>query len=452
MANPEHLANIMEGLDAWNDWRNQNPHIEVDLNGVDLSEAELNEASLFGVGLREADLSGASLCVADLSEASLIDANLSDANLSGANLIKADLSGAKLIGAKLRAADLSEANLSKANLREAKLILANLIEANLTEAGLRDADLGGANLSRVDLSGADLNSATLQHAMLDGAKATGIKLWETQRAGWSIKGIICERAYWDKEGKEPTEYAPGEFERLYSDQACIELFYPGGTTSFELNTLPALLHHLASLHPETNIRLKSIEETGGGAKIRISVGDADKEKADSINADAVQVVQAQLALRDDELNRERIEKKYLEKLLFGGLIPAMLTAGAPQNVFNAPVSRVVISNDESKVDFHQTVNDNSALLALLEKIMDRRGELGLSTAKAAELEHEYQSTKAELGKKSPDNRVVSRGIEFFKKVAAETATKAAGKFEEKVVSGDWQNWIHQLSQFLHHLK
>jgi Ser-tRNA(Ala) deacylase AlaX len=303
-----------------------------------------------------------------------------------------------------------------------------------------------------NLSGADVRSAALQGASLNSAIVSGIKLWETQRADWSIKGIICDRAYWDKDGKTPTFYAPGEFERLHSDQTCIELFYLGGVSTFELNTLPALLHHLASLHPGASIRLKSVEETGGGAKISISVGDADTETTEKIKADAMQVYQAQLALREDELNREKIEKKYLEKLLFGGLIPAMLSAGAPQNVFNAPVTGVAIASGESKVDFHQTVNDNSAILALLERIMDRRGDIGLSTEETAELEHEFQSTKAELDKETPDKRIVSKSLEFFKKIAVETAKKAAGKFEDKVVSGDWQAWLHQLNQLIHHWK
>jgi Ser-tRNA(Ala) deacylase AlaX len=309
-----------------------------------------------------------------------------------------------------------------------------------------------ARLTAADLSRVDLRSANLQNANLDDSRITDVMLWEVQRAGWSIKGIKCERVYWDYDAKQATAYSEGEFERQNSHQTCIELFYQGGVSTFELNTLPALLHHLASLHANTNIRLKSIEETGGGAKILISVGNATPETTERIKADAMQVYQAQLALREDELNREKIEKKYLEKLLIGQLIPAMLAAGSPQNVFNATVTGMVIASGESKVDFHQTVNDNSAILALLEKIMDRRADLGLSTEMTAELEHEFQSTKAELDKETPDKRIVSKGIEFFKKVVTETATKAAGKFEDKVVSGDWQAWLHQLSQLLHHWK
>ena len=196
-----------------------------------------------------------------------------------------------------------------------------------SSAKLYKTNFAGADLIGANLDNSDLRCAQLLQANLDGANLTGIKLWETQRAGWSIKAITCERAYWDKDGKEPTDYAPGEFEELYSDQTCIEFFYKGGVSTFELNTLPALLHHLASLHTGSNIRLKSVEETGGGARISISVGDADPETTERIKADAMQVYQAQLALRDKDTERLQLERDYIEKLFMEKLIPAMLSAG-----------------------------------------------------------------------------------------------------------------------------
>jgi uncharacterized protein YjbI with pentapeptide repeats len=105
MADPEHLAKLKEGVEAWNKWRKDNPEIKPDLTEVDLAEANLRKANLRRADLGYASLTGAVLERADLTEA----------NLFGANLRKANLFGANLRGANLRRADLAEANLEAAN-------------------------------------------------------------------------------------------------------------------------------------------------------------------------------------------------------------------------------------------------------------------------------------------------------------------------------------------------
>jgi len=89
---------------------------------------------------------------------------------------------------------------------------------------------GGKKEPRVrpGLSEADLSRANLIDACLDGANLTGAKLWETQRGGWSIKNVICQVAFWDRDGKEPTKYEEGEFERIFAEKPRIILRYAGG--------------------------------------------------------------------------------------------------------------------------------------------------------------------------------------------------------------------------------
>ena len=97
MANPEHLAKLNEGVQAWNDWRKQQPEVTPDLNAADLSGKDLSYADL-----RAANLEHAKLCRADLYQA-----NLSGADLWHVNFTDAHLSEAKLRETNLRAADLS---------------------------------------------------------------------------------------------------------------------------------------------------------------------------------------------------------------------------------------------------------------------------------------------------------------------------------------------------------
>jgi uncharacterized protein YjbI with pentapeptide repeats len=506
MANRVQFSKLSEGVQRWNAWRQQNPEADINLKGavlrsIDLRNANLNDADLSGAKLTEAklgnaDLGGANLFDADLTQADMPNVNLAGALLGSARMWSvrlngADLRFADLAHASLRWADLSGANLSEANLEYADLVDTTMVETNLLQAQLSYANLSGstmtgvsmveadlsgatlrgtkmcrailskADLSRADLYGADLTaaqlseidfrSATLQNTKLDGATANDVQLWETQRADWSIRGIVCEGAFWDEGGEKPTEYAVGEFERLHSDQSRIELFYKGGISTFEVNTLPALLHHLASLHRDTNIRLRSIEETGGGVRISINIGDAEFEAAEKIKADAMQIVQAQLALRDNEILRLQIQKEYLENFVSEKLVKAMLTAETTQRiVFKGPVYQPVLTAGDAEI--HQTINDNSALLALLKNMMDHRADLELSLADSAELDSELHSATAELQKKIPDKTILSKSIGFIQKLATEAVTKAAGKFEDKIGSGDWQAWLHQLNQFIHHWK
>ncbi len=75
MANPEHLAKLKEGVEAWNKWRKDNPKIKRDLTEIDLRKADLGYASLTGAGLERANLT---------------EANLEGANFTGAGNLEVE--------------------------------------------------------------------------------------------------------------------------------------------------------------------------------------------------------------------------------------------------------------------------------------------------------------------------------------------------------------------------
>ena len=137
---------------------------------------------LNGTGGSKADLNGA-----DLSKANLSRADLSGADLRRANLSRADLSGANLRWADLSKADLSGANLSRANLRGADLSEVDLSEADLRGAYLREADLSRADLSRADLSGID-------KARLSIVPEGELDVWKICRDGVLVKLRIPREA------------------------------------------------------------------------------------------------------------------------------------------------------------------------------------------------------------------------------------------------------------------
>ena len=208
MANEEHIQWLLEGVEAWNAWREIDdftPDLSnADLSDTDLSDANLSYANLSGADLSDTDLSDANLSYANLSSADLSDADLSDADLSGADLSSANLSGtdlpdADLSGANLSDADLSGANLSDADLSSASLSSANLSGARLPGADLSSADLSSANLSGarlpgVDLSSANLSSANLPGAHLPGADLSGANLSDANLSGADLSNATLDTA------------------------------------------------------------------------------------------------------------------------------------------------------------------------------------------------------------------------------------------------------------------
>ena len=161
MANQEQLTLLEQGAYDWDEWRTENPDVNIDLSGADLSNADLSDVNLSG-----ADLSDVNLSSADLNHANLSEANLSSADLNHANLSEVDFSGA----------DLTMADLSSTDLRDANLRDANLSDTKLNKATISGADLTGANLNSADLSGADLNFANFRDADLSGANLSGTNL------------------------------------------------------------------------------------------------------------------------------------------------------------------------------------------------------------------------------------------------------------------------------------
>jgi len=146
------------------------------LMSANLRRANLEGADLTNANLIIADLPSANLAGADLAHATLVGANLAYANLEGADLPSANLAGAVLWAANLEGAYLGDAGLRGADLSLAKLDGAYLEDAGLKNAVLEFAKLKGANLMRAKLEGADLRRANLEGAYLEDAGLRGADL------------------------------------------------------------------------------------------------------------------------------------------------------------------------------------------------------------------------------------------------------------------------------------
>jgi TIR domain/Pentapeptide repeats (8 copies) len=169
MANPEHLAKLKEGAEAWTQWRRENPSIRPHLTDAYLEGQSLSWINLAGSNLSGANLHNANLCNANLDEARIVGANLGRANLTLASLNDSDLSGSDLRWADIGGALLCGTNLTNACLSQAKLHSAYLMDANLSGADLREADLSSACLGSTNFGETLLKDAV----GLDSCRHTG---------------------------------------------------------------------------------------------------------------------------------------------------------------------------------------------------------------------------------------------------------------------------------------
>jgi putative acetyltransferase len=113
------LLRLKWGSVPWNRWRQENPDLDIVLDG-----AVLNGMILSGVNFSRVSLRGASLHAANL-----MNADLRSADLTNANLVEADLIGARLDGAVMTGANLHEADLLGADPVNARCSLDDLIGA-----------------------------------------------------------------------------------------------------------------------------------------------------------------------------------------------------------------------------------------------------------------------------------------------------------------------------------
>jgi hypothetical protein len=146
MADDKHIEILMDGVETWKKWRDENPEIRPNLTKADLRCALLDRA--------------------DLHRADLTEADLTHAFLHEANLCEADLTGAKLIGT----------NFCRAQLCDAHLIGADLHRANFDRADLTGANLSGANLERTILVRTKVSKATFTRCRVYGASAWDLDL------------------------------------------------------------------------------------------------------------------------------------------------------------------------------------------------------------------------------------------------------------------------------------
>jgi uncharacterized protein YjbI with pentapeptide repeats len=157
MADPKQLEILKSGVENWNRFRNENPHLIIDLSKADLITTDLSDAYLSRLNLTGANFSRLNLTGANFSRAELFDVDFSEADLSGVNFSETELydvnfSRANLFIANLVGAIFSRANLIGANFNGAILFSTIFLHSSLSEASFLSAKLRNTIFTETDLS------------------------------------------------------------------------------------------------------------------------------------------------------------------------------------------------------------------------------------------------------------------------------------------------------------
>jgi len=187
LANPDHLAKLKEGVEAWNNWRRENPGLRPDLRRLDFA-GELRGTKLWGGpwdAVERVDL-GASPGWYKGEKREAIDfsnTDLGHSDLTGARLEKVDFRKARLWGTNLSETDLWGANIRKARLRSANISGARLSHVVYKRNELCDLCLGvrGAETTH--------GNAVLRRDILDQDVIDTLR-WQWRKPRWNLKRAL----------------------------------------------------------------------------------------------------------------------------------------------------------------------------------------------------------------------------------------------------------------------
>ncbi|HOX36896.1 MAG TPA: pentapeptide repeat-containing protein [Candidatus Brocadiia bacterium] len=280
LANLEHLAILHEGVEAWNNWRQESQEVP------DLSHANLKGAQLEQVNFNNANLIRANLRRANLRRARFNRAQLERANLSWANLLESTM---------------IQAGLEGANLSWACLVLANLSGSNIRMGILRGAGARLCNFTGADLTGADLRESSLEHCVMHACTLNSARLWRTDTYNWNVIAVTCNSAYWDEEAQEPVRYAQGQFEQSHRYWPEVRVRIPQRSSFFHL-TIAEFLCRKNRPESAAQLQFSRLENKGDSVEIIFNLtGDSNGPDADEIRQRVDTVVK--LAGEDTQLTR-----------------------------------------------------------------------------------------------------------------------------------------------------
>jgi len=208
MANEEHLKILEKGVEAWNEWRKDNPHTVPDFTEAKLSGMMLAKINLGGANVNKCDLGDANLYQAYFGGADLNDTDLSRSYLSEADFGHAELKRANLSNAILNYTQFSHTEVARTNFAGSHIFQTHFVAVDLSLAiGLETVKHQGPSTIGIDTI--QLSKGKIPDVFLRGAGVSDELIAFIRAMGGAIQFYSCFISY---SGKDEL-FA----ERLYAD-------------------------------------------------------------------------------------------------------------------------------------------------------------------------------------------------------------------------------------------
>jgi uncharacterized protein YjbI with pentapeptide repeats len=172
MANLEHIAKFVVGVDAWNEWRDTAAGSRPDLSDIDF----------FNVGGQPA------FCFPEYSGFNFSHCNLNRASLRNCVFTECDFSGSALHFSDLVDSHCTNCNFQDAGLNVSKIGSAEFISCDFTDAELsyctaEDTSFNGSIFIRTKLDNMSLVKTDFSNTTIDGALVYGTSAWDLKLDG-----------------------------------------------------------------------------------------------------------------------------------------------------------------------------------------------------------------------------------------------------------------------------
>lgn len=394
----------------------------MDLAGAEIAPARIGQALFRGANLKNANFDGC-----ELQQTRFDGADLSGARFWGANLVQASLNEAGLQNAYFDRADMTMAKLKDGSLSNACFFEARMRGADVSNADASNADFSGArldgvNFAQTNLQGANFTGSWLRGAILDCADITDANLTDTLRSGWSIKNVTCQRAFWDREGKESVSYQIGHFERAYAEKPLIIIEQPGMKPT-DLAMLPIILEQLMSKNPGTNLYIRSIQDGGRDLPVISIVMEKPAGQSSEVDDNAAMRRKIQFYMecwQQADTERQRFMEQNLR--LTDRLME--IPMGVQIGTVNGPVHAG--TGDQKNESISYSMNDLEGIRQLVSDLLEDRGqwEAKVPDKNADKFEAALINLKQELEEREPDLSMIQAGVVSLKNMLESAAGTA----------------------------